>query len=462
MLPIQSFSILQITYNVKRITYHLIFFALLFASCSTQKHISSLAKKSVLKDSTLSQAHVGISIYDPAAGKYLYSYNSDKLFVPASNIKILSCYLGMKYLGDSLPGIKYAVTDKGIVLVPTGDPSLLHAEFLRQPVIDFLQKEQRPVFIDNSVWKSEALGSGWSWDDYNDYYMVERSSLPVYGNVIHWIQERDETAVYDSTQPDESVSIYSSPEVNWKVKFNPDGKAKKFFVQRQRDENIFTITQGKETKKDQELPFVTHGIQSALELLKDTIGKEVIPAEQALASNYKLQTIFSQPTDSLLKPMMHRSDNFYAEQVLLMVSGIRLGKLDDGKIIDSVLKSDFKDLPQAPVWADGSGLSRYNLFSPQDFVFVLEKMKTEFGMDRIKNLFSTGGSGTLGTYYKNDSTAIYAKTGTLSGVVCLSGFLYTDKGKLLIFSFLVNNHNGRTSAIRHKVEEFLLSIRHSN
>lgn len=461
MLPFLTFDFRLLTYNVKRTPFYFLLLTFYFFSCSSQKKIGLLANKSVLKDSTLSNAHVGISLYDPSTGKYLYSHNSDKFFVPASNIKILSCYLGMKYLGDSLPGIKYAVTDKGIVLVPTGDPSLLHAEFKRQPVIDFLQKEQRPIFIDNTVWKSEALGSGWSWDDYNDYYMVERSSLPVYGNVIHWIQEREEPAKYDSSQPDVSVSIYSSPEVNWKVRFNPDDNAKKFYVQRQKDENVFTITEGKELKKDQELPFVTHGIQSALELLKDTIGKEIVPAEQALAPNTKLQTIFSQPTDSLLKPMMHRSDNFYAEQVLLMVSGIRLGKLDDGKIIDTLLKSDFKDMPQSPVWADGSGLSRYNLFTPQDFVFVLDKMKTEFGMDRIKNLFSTGGSGTLGTYYKNDSAAIYAKTGTLSGVVCLSGFLYTDKGKLLIFSFLVNNHHGSTAAIRRKVEDFILSIRHS-
>jgi serine-type D-Ala-D-Ala carboxypeptidase/endopeptidase (penicillin-binding protein 4) len=439
----------------------LLTFSFVFFSCSTQQKITNLANKSVLKDSTLSHALVGISLYDPSTGKYLYSHNSDKFFVPASNIKILSCYLGMKYLGDSLPGIKYSITDKGVVLVPTADPSLLHAEFKRQPVIDFLQKEQRPLFIDNTVWKSEALGSGWSWDDYNDYYMVERSSLPVYGNVIHWIQEREEPAKYDSSQPDVSVSIYSSPEVNWKVRFNPDDNAKKFHVQRQKDENVFTITEGKELKKDQELPFVTHGIQSALELLKDTIGKEIIPTEQPVARDLKFQTIFSQPTDSLLKPMMRRSDNFYAEQVLLMVSGIRLGKLDDGKLIDTVLKSDFKDMPQSPVWADGSGLSRYNLFTPQDFVFVLDKMKTEFGMDRIKSLFSTGGSGTLGTYYKNDSAAIYAKTGTLSGVVCLSGFLYTDKGKLLIFSFLVNNHHGSTTAIRRKVEDFILSIRHS-
>ncbi|MEP6628205.1 MAG: D-alanyl-D-alanine carboxypeptidase, partial [Ginsengibacter sp.] len=96
----------------------------------------------------------------------------------------------------------------------------------------------------------------------------------------------------------------------------------------------------------------------------------------------------SQPTDSLLKPLMHRSDNFFAEQTLLMVSDKLLGVMNDAKIIDTLLKTDFADLPQKPNWVDGSGLSHYNLFSPLDFVTILNKMKNEFGMDRIKKHFS--------------------------------------------------------------------------
>src|SRR5215216_2947832 len=109
--------------------------------------------------------------------------------------------------------------------------------------------------------------------------------------------------------------------------------------------------------------------------------------------NYKTYTIHSQPTDSLLKPMMHRSDNFFAEQSLLMVSNERLGFMNDARIIDTLLKTDFKDLPQKPRWVDGSGLSRYNLFTSQDFVFILNKMKNEFGMERIKVIFPTGNEG---------------------------------------------------------------------
>ena len=142
-----------------------------------------------------------------------------------------------------------------------------------------------------------------------------------------------------------------------------------------------------------------------------------------------------------------------------MLSNEKLGLMNDEKIIDTLLKTDFKDLPQKPRWVDGSGLSRYNLFTPQDFVSILDKMKNEFGMDRIKVIFPTGGEGTLSNYYKADSNYFFAKTGTLSGVVALSGYLFTKKNKLLIFSVLVNNHQASATAVRRVVEKFLQGVR---
>lgn len=171
------------------------------------------------------------------------------------------------------------------------------------------------------------------------------------------------------------------------------------------------------------------------------------------------QKIYSRPTDSMLKPMMQRSDNFFAEQSLLMVSNERLGLMNDARIIDTLLKTDFKDLPQKPRWVDGSGLSRFNLFTPQDFVVILSKMQKEFGMERIKDVFPTGGEGTITSYYKADSGYIFAKTGTLSGVVALSGYLITRKNKLLIFSILVNNHQASATDIRKAIEKFVHGIR---
>lgn len=435
----------------------LTFSLLILTSCSVTKQLSQSAKADVLDAKALQTAHVGISIFDPSTNKYLYNYQGDKYFVPASNTKLPTCYAAMKYLGDSLVGAMLLEMDTAILIIPTGDPTLLHPDFKTQPLINVLKKEKRNIYINNDNWQEEALGSGWSWNDYDQYYMAERSSFPVYGNVLDWTQQINER--------NKPPLVYSIPETNWDVTFSDNEKAKIFSVARDIGTNSYTITQGAEKKRTISIPFITNGVNSSLELLKDTIFREIKTIDLSKAITFQhglknsLKKIYSQPTDSLLKPMMHRSDNFFAEQSLLMVSNEMLGVMNDAKIIDTLLKTDFKDLPQKPRWADGSGLSRYNLFTPQDFVAILNKMKNEFGMERIKVILATGGEGTISSYYKADSGYIYGKTGTLSGVVAFSGFLYTKKGKLLIFSTLVNNHQATSTEVRKAMEKFLQGIR---
>jgi D-alanyl-D-alanine carboxypeptidase/D-alanyl-D-alanine-endopeptidase (penicillin-binding protein 4) len=173
----------------------------------------------------------------------------------------------------------------------------------------------------------------------------------------------------------------------------------------------------------------------------------------------KYSILHSQPSDSLFKPMMHRSDNFFAEQTLLMASNEYLGYMSDEKIIDTILNSDLINVPQKPKWVDGSGLSRYNLFTAQSFVYILNKMKKEFGFERMKIILPTGGEGTLSSYYKKDAGFIFAKTGTLSNNCAISGYLITKKGKLLIFSILANNYITGATPVRKAVEQFLQQLR---
>lgn len=433
-------------------------FGFFLTSCSVSNQVSRSAKKDLLETTAFRTAHVGISIFDPAANKYLYNYQGDKYFVPASNIKIPSCYAAMKYLGDSIVAAVWLERDTAILVLPGADPTLLHPDFPNQPFLDKLRKEKKNIYVSEAYWHSNALGSGWAWSDYDQAYMAERSLLPVYGNVLQWTQE-----LTDSSKP---PVIYSDPEINWEVNFTETNPSNTFSVNRDIGMNRYTINQGKERKKSVLVPFVTNGLSASLEILSDVLAKPVRPAAlNKMAPGEENPFLkkqfftYSQPVDSMLKPMMHRSDNFFAEQSLLMVSMRKLGVLDDSKLRDTLLKSDFNDLPQKPRWADGSGLSRYNLFTPQDFVAILNKMKNEFGMERIKVILPTGGEGTISSYYKADSGYIFAKTGTLSGVVAFSGFLYTKKGKLLIFSTLVNNHLASATEIRRTIEKFIQRVR---
>ncbi len=209
------------------------------------------------------------------------------------------------------------------------------------------------------------------------------------------------------------------------------------------------------------MPFLGNMYQYQTVSLNDTLK---LPIQVGLfpitAATKIIKTV---PTDSLLKIMMLRSDNFYAEQVLLMVSEQVLGRMDDAAIIDTIYKTEFANLPQPMRWADGSGLSRYNLNTPENYIAILKQMQTKFGEARVKNIFEKGGEGTISTYYKDFPGEVYAKTGTLGGQVALSGFIYTQKHQKLYFSVLVGNHMSKTSSqVRKAVEVYLTKIAKGN
>jgi len=106
-----------------------------------QKQISKKAKDSLLNDPDLASAHIGIIIFDPSSKKYLYNYQGDKYFTPASNTKLFTFYAGMKYLQDSLVAARYKVEDGTLMLQATGDPTFLNPDFKKSTVVRFFAAE---------------------------------------------------------------------------------------------------------------------------------------------------------------------------------------------------------------------------------------------------------------------------------------------------------------------------------
>ena len=443
-----------------------IFLGLVFlSSCSVQKRVEKVAGKYLLKDSALATAHVGIALYNTAGKKFIYNHDGEKYFVPASNTKILTCYAAMKYLGDSLVGLKYETNNDGSITIQgTGDPTFLHPDFKKQPVFYFLKNTTNHISYlrDDFLSQFTPLGEGWNWDDYNEDYAAERSELPVYGNVVRVNLTQDTVTVIPSY-----FFSYSFIWLNQEIRRRNELGAHFKIVRPFENNDFHGVSRiDQPTFSKQSIPFKTRdlynpniGKQLFLRLLEDTLHKYLPLTYMTDVAHYKLPNIIhSQPTDSLLKIMMHRSDNFFAEQTLLMVSNELLGVMSDKKIIDTLLKTDFKDLPQMPNWVDGSGLSRYNLITPQDEVKVLEKMKNNFRWNRITTIFSTGGTGTLRTRYKNYVGKIYAKTGSLSDVIALSGFITTNKNHSYIFSVMINNSLADETQVRDKIEKFISTV----
>ena len=428
--------------NALRLSYFIFFISyslFIIPSCSVSNQISKQAGNILLKDTAIRQGHIGISIYEPATGKYWYEHEAEKYFVPASNTKLFSLYAGMKYLGDSLVGLRYSTDQNTTYITPSGDPTFLLKEFPHQPVYEFL-KNKNKIIISRPA-DINAYGNGWAWNDYMYEYMAPRSVFPIYGNVvsIKWLSENN-IKVSPSYFEKNIPTVY---------KFE-----KGFEVIKSFDENNFQFLDGKE--KNQNISFYPDML-TVSRLLDDTL--KLKEKSGFTLNSYGSITIHSQPSDSLFKPMMHRSDNFFAEQTLLMASNEHLGYMSDEDMIDTLLKQDLKDIPQKPRWVDGSGLSRYNLFTPKSFVYLLNKIKNEFAWKRIKNILATGGEGTLSNYYKTDAGFIFAKTGTLSNNCALSGYLVTKKNKLLIFSVLANNYQSGATPVRRAVEKFIKNIR---
>lgn len=426
----------------------------LVSSCAVRKQPFAIVDplQQLIHDSSLLTAHVGVAVYDPVEKKYLFDYQGDKYFVPASNTKIPTLYAGLKFLKDSIPSANVEEFGSYIRLTPAGDPTVMNPEFNFQPLISYLRSIQQH----KNIWildpsRMRSLGTGWAWNDYDASYMAERSAFPLYGNVVSFTGNSQYTTITPSLFRDSS-RIFSSQRSG--------------AVRRSQYNNQFAVTPPATGQLRVEVPFIT-SVSLSVKLLKDSLQLPVYPhdpeappmIEPLPTSARRYFTIYSQPVDSLMKIMMHRSDNFFAEQTLLMSAYTFLGIMNEGAVIDTLLKTDLKDLPQRPRWADGSGLSRYNLFSPKDFVAILEKMNNRFDIERMKRIFATGNQGTLVNYYKSDSTFLYAKTGTLSGVVALSGFMYTSQKKLLYFSVLVNNHQASATQVRRAVEKFVQQVR---
>jgi D-alanyl-D-alanine carboxypeptidase/D-alanyl-D-alanine-endopeptidase (penicillin-binding protein 4) len=429
--------------NLLKLLFIAVATIMILSACSVRQ-----AQKTLLNSEGVKGAHVGIAIYNDSKEQWLSKYQSDHYFTPASNVKILATYLGLQFLGDSLPGWKMAENADTLFLMPLGDPSFMHPEFKYQPVVDIIKNTNKQVVIvGNNQDQFEIFGSGWSWADYAEDYQPERSRMPIYGNVVHFYQSNKKlTAIKPFYFFKEIVDLGKVEEKNWS---------------RNRTGNRFFTTNENNKSKYFQVPFSQEDtpMVKAIELLNDTLGKKISFQKNRTYASNNFKTIKTVPTDSLLKIMMLRSDNFYADQIVLMASEQLFGRMDDAALIDSAKKLFFADLPQSMRWADGSGLSRYNLNTPENYIAILQQMHAKYGEARVKNIFEKGGEGTIAAYYKNFPGTMYAKTGTLGGQVALSGFIYTPKQQKLYFSVLVANHMSPSSTqVRRAVETYLTKV----
>lgn len=422
--------------------------AVLFFACNATKVSMKSVYRKLNESPVFIHNHTGFSLYDISEKKTLLEYNANRYFIPASNTKLFTFYASLKILGDSIPAFHYQISGDSLIFWGTGDPSFLNPDLPKSKAFEFLKNRPEKLYFSNDNFTGSFFGNGWSWDDYNDYYAAEISSFPIHGNIVRFTGNKENTLKV-------TPNFFSEKTYNW-------SKSATFSVQRDLGANLFSYPAGKEInpKYVQDVPFKT-GAEVITGLLTDTLKKEVILINKPLTETAKI--FYSLPADTLYKRMLHVSDNMIAEQLMLLNSNALSNNLNTEIGIDSVEKKYFFDLPDAPKWVDGSGLSRQNLFTPRSIVALLHKIYEIVPEERLfKLLPAAGKSGTLKNLLKTDKPFIFAKSGSLNNNYCLSGFLITEKGKTLIFSMMNNNFVNSISDIRKEVIKILQEIRDNN
>ncbi|UCD60883.1 MAG: D-alanyl-D-alanine carboxypeptidase [Flavobacteriaceae bacterium] len=405
----------------------LILLTVLVGACAGSKKLDKTIN-TALNPETFGNHFSGIMIYDPISRDTLYRRNSAKYFTPASNTKIFTLYTSLTLLPRDIPAIKYCNVDDTLFIEGTGNPSLLHPFFKDSSAIRFLEGYNN-ISLNLKNFTDTRFGPGWAWEDYDGYYAAERSALPIFGNV---------------------VTIYKTDTLHVIPGYFRSGVTMmKNTTNREIDSNSFYYDPA--IKDSLEIPFKTDSLVIQ-ELLEAAIGREISLVSKMPCEEKKI--LPGMPTDSINKIMMQESDNFLAEQLLLLASSTLSDTLNTEIAIAYMLKNRLKDLKQPPRWVDGSGLSRYNLFSPESMVYVLNAMHKEIPKERLFNLFAQGGhSGTIADWYPgNPHPYIYAKTGSLGNNHNISGYLITKSGKTLIFSFMNNHFKNSVSEIKKQMQ----------
>lgn len=395
------------------------------AACSSLKVLPKYLDNSP----QFGHSHTGLVVLDPMDNQCIIEYKSDHLFTPASNTKLWTVFAAMQLLGDSIPSMAVCRTAGQAFIRGLGDPTFLHPAFAGQPVFETLRSLDDTLNVvvnDSSVYR---YAPGWAWDDYPYYFQPERSNMPIYGNALRL-----------RGNINSSVNIAPARLAPF-VTTECDTAVRSADIKRDEFRNRFYLRYDCSTSMPPiDIPFRTSDSLLHL-LLNDTLRPEKpmrFIVDPVACSPW--DTLYNVPSDTLYKRILVHSDNFLAEQLLLVCALSSTGTHDERTLMDSILQLHFPVYAGTVHWVDGSGLSRYNQFTPRSMVDLLYAMYQNVPLDRLLHIMPAGGeSGTLRYAFGSDTPYVFAKSGSMRNVYNLSGFLRTDSGKVLIFSFM-NNH----------------------
>ncbi|WP_327089836.1 D-alanyl-D-alanine carboxypeptidase/D-alanyl-D-alanine-endopeptidase [Nonomuraea sp. NBC_01738] len=415
----------------------------------------------ILADSRLTIAQAGVVVKSATTGEELYANNSGKLLLPASNTKLFTSAAAVDTLGldyrfptTVLSGGRTAgsVLAGDLVLRGTGDPTMLAEDYdaLAAAVAAKGIKLVTGKLVTDDTWfDAVRLGTDWAWDDETAYYAAQISALTASPD-----RDYDAGSVIVSVAADgDKVKVTTTPETDYLKIVNRAtvGAETDVLIERQHATNTVVIT-GTVADPYDEWVAVDDPTRYVASLFRKALVKHGVrvlgptttaPAPGGAAELAKHE---SMPLSELLVPFLKLSNNMHAE-ILTKAMGRKTsgqGTWSAGlKVSTDFAKANGVQLLNM---RDGSGLSRRDGFSPASITQLLMAMRGKPWFQTWYDALPIAGAadrmvgGTLRSRMRNTPAAgnVHAKTGSLTGVTSLSGYVTSADGEPLVFSIMLN------------------------
>lgn len=429
----------------------------------------------------LQRSDWGILIQTSATPQTLYALNSKRYFIPASTAKLLTTAAALQQLGAQFryrTSVYQAKSNPITTLrvLGRGDPSLSDIQLTslaQQLSRQNIHRVDR-LIADDSYFQGPIVNPSWEWEDVQADYGAPVNSLILNQNAV-------ELQLFPQALGQPLRVAWTDPEaVQWGIE-NSSITAK---PQEPKSVSVSRRDLGRPVLQvagqmpagslpesltlavlDPVQQFLRH-FHQALRENQIRVARTLVGLNSPTQNEREVAVVESPPLSQLLVETNQQSNNLYAESLLKTLGAAQAGSTTGESAAAGleVVKQTLTGLgvaPQSYVLADGSGLSRHNLVSPEALVETLKAMQqTPQSALYRASLPVAGVSGTLKNRFRDTPAQgiLQAKTGSMSGVSALSGYLNGLSFPPLVFSIVVNQSDQSGAVLRQALDEMVLLL----
>ncbi|ACB51129.1 probable D-alanyl-D-alanine carboxypeptidase [Crocosphaera subtropica ATCC 51142] len=432
----------------------------------------------ILNTEKLRRSHWGILVKKIDDQSTLYELNSQKYFIPASNVKLFTTAAALIKFDPNYQ-IKTPIYGSGsypnltiLKVVGKGDPTLNSQQLetlAKQLKLKGIQRIEN-LIVEDSSFEHQSINPTWEWEDIQFYYATSSNKLILNENAV--------VLTLTSQEVGENLTIEWSDPIaakQWTVDnqtiTSEENSPYSVSIHRSFERPLLTITGSLASNSEPDIfgiavvnsgKYFLDSLQFYLEKEGITImNSEVIYGDNRTDNLTKIIEIQSNPLQTIITNANQESHNLYAESLLNLL----VDDTEENSNIDN-LKQILAQLGlEANLYhlKDGSGLSRHNLVTPTALVNLLTLMIQTPDAEIYRNSLAVGGiNGTLKNRFKDTvmEGKVQAKTGTLSGSSSLSGYIEPANYEQLAFSIMVNQSNLPASELRNIIDQIVINLGH--